>query len=397
MADRDGRVAARAVAPDELAIPGSEAPRQSWRDRLLAARDRLLANPRFHRWAGRFPPTRPIARRQARALFDLCAGFVYAQVLAACVQLKLFEILAEGPRSAAELARDLRLEADAAARLLEAAVALRLLERRGGGRYGLGMLGAASLGSPGIAAMVGHHAHFYADLADPVALLRGERATALSGYWAYAAAERPADLGKGHVSAYSGLMSASQSFVADAVLDAYPFRQHRRLLDVAGGDGTFAARAAGRVPGLSVVTFDLPAVAALANARFDAAGIGGRARAVGGDMQRDALPAGCDVLTLIRVLHDHGDQAVLALLRSCRAALPPGGTLVVAEPMSGFAGSEPMSDAYLSLYLLAMGSGRVRPAATLIGMLAEAGFAGATTAATSDPLITSIVVAKVRD
>lgn len=364
----------------------------------MAGRDRLLASPRFHRWAARFPLTRPVARRQARALFDLCAGFVYAQILSACVQLKLFEILAEGPRSAADLSRRLDLPADAALRLLEAASALRLVERRGGGRYGLGMLGAASLGSPGIAAMVGHHAHFYADLADPVALLRGGReATALSGYWAYAAAERPAELGEGRVSAYTALMSASQSFVADAVLDAYPFGRHRRLLDVAGGDGTFAAKAAGRVPGLEVVTFDLPAVAALASGRFAAAGLGGRARAVGGDMRRDPLPAGSDVLTLIRVLHDHDDEAALALLRACRAALPPGGTLVIAEPMSGFAGSEPMSDAYLALYLLAMGSGRVRPPSRLVGMLAAAGFVGSRTVPTSDPLITSIVVATTTD
>lgn len=393
MANRDLSVTA---APDELGAAMVRAPRASLRDRVMAARDRLLASPRFHRWAARFPLTRPVARRQARALFDLCAGFVYAQVLTACVQLKLFEILAGGPRTAAELGRDLGLDADAAGRLLEAATALRLVERRGHGRYGLGMLGAASLGSPGIAAMVGHHSHFYADLADPVALLRGERATALSGYWAYASTERPSDLGAGQVSAYTGLMSASQSFVADAVLDAYPFRQHRGLLDVAGGDGTFAARAAGRVPGLAVVTFDLPAVAALADARFDAAGLASRARAVGGDMQRDALPTGCDVVTLIRVLHDHGDDVAMALLRSCRAALPPGGTLVIAEPMSGIAGSQPMSDAYLALYLLAMGSGRVRPASALMAMAEKAGFADAASVATSDPLITSIVVAKVR-
>ena len=284
---------------------------------------------------------------------------------------------------------------DGAERLLEAATALRLVERRGGNRYGLGMLGAASLGSPGIAAMVGHHVHFYADLADPVGLLRGEgAATALSGYWAYAQAERPADLGAERVSAYTALMSASQSFVADAILDAYSFRGHRRLLDVAGGDGTFAARVADQAPGLEVVTFDLPAVAALATHRFETAGLADRARAVGGDMWRHELPKGSDVLTLIRVLHDHDDEAVRGMLRACRAALPPGGTLVIAEPMSGFGGSAPMSDAYLALYLLAMGRGRVRLASALIDMLAAAGFVGATTVPTSDPLITSIVIAR---
>jgi demethylspheroidene O-methyltransferase len=41
----------------------------------------------------------------------------------------------------------------------------------------LGSLGAAVVGEPGIRAMVEHNATFYADLADPVALLKGKRAS----------------------------------------------------------------------------------------------------------------------------------------------------------------------------------------------------------------------------
>ena len=44
------------------------------------------------------------------------------------------------------------------------------------------------LGNPGIAAMVEHHAALYADLADPVALLRGDESDRrLARYWPYAA------------------------------------------------------------------------------------------------------------------------------------------------------------------------------------------------------------------
>ena len=164
----------------------------SWRDRWLSARDRLLASPRFQHWAAAFPLTRPIAQRRARALFDLCAGFVYAQVLLACVQLRLFEILAEGPQTGPVLAGRLALSPEAAQRLLLAAVSLGLVEHRGQGRFGLGQLGAAFLGNPGVAAMVEHHTLLYGDLHDPVALLRGERAgTELGRYWAYAVG-RPA-------------------------------------------------------------------------------------------------------------------------------------------------------------------------------------------------------------
>ena len=65
---------------------------------------------------------------------DLCAGFVYSQILAACVQVRLFDILAEGPRTVAALAPRLGLPPDGAQRLLDAAAALRLVARRRGGR-----------------------------------------------------------------------------------------------------------------------------------------------------------------------------------------------------------------------------------------------------------------------
>ncbi len=58
------------------------------------------------------------------------------------------------------------------------------------GRFALADLGAAVIGNPGIAAMVEHHALLYADLADPVALLRGETGrTRLASYWPYAAGQ----------------------------------------------------------------------------------------------------------------------------------------------------------------------------------------------------------------
>jgi demethylspheroidene O-methyltransferase len=99
----------------------SDADSPSWTDRIFRVRDRLLISPAFRRWAARFPLTRPIAQRRALALFNLCGGFVYSQILAACVELRLFEMLAEGPRSGAALSRAMALSPEAAERLLAAA------------------------------------------------------------------------------------------------------------------------------------------------------------------------------------------------------------------------------------------------------------------------------------
>ncbi len=353
----------------------------------------LLASPRFRRLAAAFPLTRPIARRRARALFDLCAGFVYSQVLQACVQLKLFDALAKGPQSASALAIRLSLPTPAMQRLLVAAASLRLVARRGD-RFILGPLGAAMVGNPGIAAMVEHHAVLYSDLRDPVALLRGDRTdTGLAGYWPYAATDHPSHLDAGQVASYTALMAASQPLVAEGVLDAYPMHRHRRLLDVGGGDGSFLAAVAERTPALDLVLFDLPPVAEQARMRFEAAGIAARAAAVGGDFLADSLPRGADAASLVRVIHDHDDDDALAILRAIHQALPPGGTLLVAEPMADTPGAAPIADAYFGFYLLAMGRGRPRSPAEIKALLHSAGFGNARLLRTRMPILTQLMVA----
>jgi demethylspheroidene O-methyltransferase len=372
--------------------------RESLRDALRRRRDRLLADGRFQRFASAFLFTRPIARARSRALFDLCAGFVYSQVLYACVSLGLLRRLLEQPRTPAELALALALPQERLERLLGAAAALDLVQFRGGGRVGLGVLGAALLGNPGVEAMVRHHRLLYADLADPVALLRGTAGRAgLAAFWGYAGARDPAALARDEVAAYSGLMSDSQQFIADLVLAAYPFARHRRLLDVGGGEGRFALAAAAAVPQLAVQVFDLPEVAGAARARFDAAGLGTRGAVFTGDFFRDALPGGADLATLVRVVHDHDDDQVRLLLAAIRRALQPGGVLLIAEPMAGRPGSGPMADGYFGFYLLAMGSGRARRYDELRALLLEAGYADVRQRRTRNPLLASVVTARVPD
>jgi len=361
------------------------------RERAAAWRDRLVASPQFRAWAAAFPLTRPIARRHTRALFDLCAGFVYSQVLQACVQLRLFDILAEGPQTAAALAPRLALPLAGTERLLLAAVSLRLVSRRSG-RFGLGPLGAAMVGNAAIAQMVLHHRMLYADLGDPVALLRGNAGgTALGQYWRYSGAERPASLSAEHIADYTALMAASQPLVAGEVLAAYPLHRHRCLLDVGGGDGSFLESALASTPGLHGILFDLPAVADQAQSRFARADLTGRATVIGADFGRDALPGGADIVSLVRVIHDHDDPAALAILQAVRRALPPGGVLLLAEPMSGTAGAEPIGDAYFGFYLLAMGHGRTRTPAELGAMLIQAGFGRVHTIPTHTPLLVSVL------
>jgi demethylspheroidene O-methyltransferase len=97
------------------------------------------------------------------------------------------------------------------------------------------------------------------------------------------------------------------------------------------------------------------------------------------------------------VLHDHDDDVVQALLRRVRAALPKGGRVLIAEPMAGTAGAEPMGGAYFGFYLLAMGRGRPRRPDELAAMLTAAGFAGARLLPTDTPLLTRVMQADIAD
>ncbi len=363
------------------------------RDRIA----RLQATDGFRRAASAFPLTRPVAKRQARALFDLCAGFVYSQVLLAVVRLRLPERLMAGPRSAAALALELEMTEAATERLLAAAASLRLLALRGedaGGRtlYGLGSLGAALIDNPGVIAMIEHHGLLYDDLRDPVALLRGEaKQTALANYWPYA---KGAGEGAATPDEYSALMAVSQRFVAAEVLGAYPLRRHRHLLDVGGGSGAFLMAAGAAAPDLHLTLFDLPPVAAIARGRLAVSPVAARCDVVGGDFTTDPLPAGADVVSLVRVLHDHDDDAALILLRAIRRALPPGGTILIAEPMAGTRGAEPVGDAYFGFYFLAMGGGRARTPARIKEMLSIAGFSRMRLLRGRMPMVARVMVAQ---
>jgi demethylspheroidene O-methyltransferase len=400
--------------------PPAAAPRlgERLRERVRERRDRWLADPAWREAAIRFPLTRPLARRQAATLFDLMAGFVYSQVLSACVELRLFDRLARAPLAAGELAAEHALPLASAARLLEAAAALELVECRPSlarpdvpetseVTYGLGPLGATLVGNEALAALVRHHAALYRDLQDPLALLRARRGDSqLARLWSYATAGDPGALAADEVAPYSAVMTSSQALIAAQVLDAYPLRRHRVLLDIGGGEGAFVAAALERAPHLRAQLFDLPAVAERARVRLAESVVGrpsqpgleARVSCHGGDFKATPLaaqlPRGADLVSFVRVLYDHDDSTALKLLTAAREVLPRGGTVLVAEPMAGTPGAQRMGAAYFGIYLLAMGSGRVRSAAGHIALLREAGFAAVRQRRTALPLQTGLIVAR---
>lgn len=111
-------------------------------DRLCILRDQLIANPRFQNFVSKVPFLRSIAKQRANQLFDVMAGFVYSQILLACVRLNLFEILKDGPLDLDTLKNQCGLDVVPLKKLLDGAASIHLLELRSNQQYGLGKLGA---------------------------------------------------------------------------------------------------------------------------------------------------------------------------------------------------------------------------------------------------------------
>lgn len=362
----------------------AETPQLGLRARWHQVRNRLLANPRFQMIVARIPLLRLIGQRKATELHHITAGFVYSQVLSACVESELLDHLQQQPLNLTSLQHKTGLPEEGLLRLLNAAESLKLVESYPANFWGLGELGAAMSANPGIAAMVRHHRLLYRDLADPIALLQARKPTELSQYWPYALQETPTKEG----SEYSELMAASQSLIANHILDAYDLSRHNSFLDIAGGTGAFASAVLARHPQLEASVLDLkPVIESVNNATQSAISY------IAGDMFAEPLPAGRDLITLIRVLHDHDDEPVQKLLTAAHKALKPGGRLLIAEPLAETKGSEPIGHAYFGLYLWAMGSGRPRNASEISSMVKKAGFTRVWEAPSNMPCLVRIFVA----
>ncbi|WP_328799167.1 methyltransferase family protein, partial [Sandarakinorhabdus rubra] len=97
--------------------------------RWLNARNRVLMDPAFQRFAMRNWLLRGTAQRHANAMFAVISGFVQTKALTATVDAGVIRRLAGGPASTADLATGAGLPLDAMERLLGAASAIDLVER----------------------------------------------------------------------------------------------------------------------------------------------------------------------------------------------------------------------------------------------------------------------------
>ncbi|MFE6690611.1 methyltransferase [Streptomyces sp. NPDC057743] len=172
-------------------------------------------------------------------------------------------------------------------------------------------------------------------------------------------------------------MYSISTFTARALAGVYDFTRHKRLLDVGGGAGAFPIELCRTFGHLSATVFDLPPVCDLARQKITDATLDDTIDVVPGDFLRDAeLPPGHDAIILSMILHDWDEETGRTLLRKCRAALPPGGAVLICELLLNDERTGPPAAALMGMNMLVeTEGGKNYSAAEYRSWLREAGFA----------------------
>jgi acetylserotonin O-methyltransferase len=143
-----------------------------------------------------------------------------------------------------------------------------------------------------------------------------------------------------------------------AVAAAFDLSRFHRLIDLGGASGHLAEAVHERYPQIQTQVFDLPEVAKLYPGT------------IAGDFFTDALPQ-ADFFSVGRILHDWSDEKIHKLLARIYAALPEGGGLLIAEKLlePGYVAAHMQS-----LNMLIGTEGREHSAAEYEALLRAAGF-----------------------
>jgi hypothetical protein len=157
-----------------------------------------------------------------------------------------------------------------------------------------------------------------------------------------------------------------------AMLDAYDFSEIDTLADLGGGNGSVLRAVLAKYPSMRGVLFDLPNVVGRARTAIATAGLFDRCQAIGGSFFESA-PAGADAYFLRHILHDWNDEQCLTILGHIHAAAPPHARLLVVESIIE-SGNAPSFAKLLDLTMLVIPGGQERTETEWRSLLARGGF-----------------------
>jgi orsellinic acid C2-O-methyltransferase len=294
---------------------------------------------------------------------EMVRGFWKTRAIQTAVRLGLPDLMASGPRPAAEIAAQANCNADAVHRLLRALVSIGICADAGEGRFGVTPLGE-TLRSDVPGSMRGVVLHFGEMMCDLWAHLAecvrsGSSARKLSGAgddFSFLAANPEV------AAVFNSAMAQMTRQIAAAVIAVYDFSGIEKLMDVGGGYGQLLATILQANPAMRGILFDMGHAADGARRELAAAGVGGRCEVAVGDFFKE-VPAGADAYILKSIIHDWDDERSIRILRNCRRAAEKGARVLLVErvvPERMQVAPEDQLTAMLDLNMLVGPGGRER-------------------------------------
>lgn len=327
----------------------------------------------------RGPDPSPIVR--------LSTAYWESQTLLTANRLRLFDTLADGPRSAEDVAASLQLAPRSTALMLRALVGLGFLSQTGE-RFENTPMAAVFLVSRSPAFM-GNVIRYSDALYDAWgglegALRSGQPALPAETYLG----DDPART-RGFVMA----MHERALGIARALVPLIDLNGRRAMLDVGGGPGTYSVMLTERFPGLKSVVLELPGVAAVARELVAAAGAADRVTLRDGDYHHADFGSGNDVVLMSGMFHRETAAACRSLIERAAACLEPGGLLVVSDIFTDDGGTHPPFAAMFGLnMMLTAPDGGVHADADVQHWMADAGFTGLRTVSLPPPMPHRVVM-----
>lgn len=299
-------------------------------------------------------------------------GLFHAPTLAVADELHMFEALAASPLSVDQLATALALEPRAAEAMAGVMSSLGFLHLDGA-HYSLTETARTYLlpTSPFYwGGMLRRIREVPVDCRKLLASLRGGVAAAearLTAMWEAPIPPPEALVGFTHA------MHAHSFSLAMRTIGKFGITG--KLLDIAGGSGSYSIAAALHDPAVSCTVLELPAVCAVAAGYACEHGVGSRVATVAANMFSTPWPEGHDAILLADIAHDWDDQRCAELARRAFAALSPGGRVLVHEMLLDDDKVGPPTAITYSMIMVFVTQGRQRSASELRAILGAAGFA----------------------
>jgi len=301
---------------------------------------------------------------------SMASIFQDSAVLFAATDLGIFGALARlGETSAPALAKELTLDPRGATLMLDACVAVGLLEKHG--ECYRNTAESALFLVPGSPADLSKALLYMRDVYPAWGRLAG---LVKSGQ----PVESPQlHLGADEARTRTFVMSMHGKAMATAqpVLAQLPLDGCKQLLDVGGGPGTYSVAISRAYPELQATVLDLPDVIAIAQQLIQQQGAAERVHTVAGDYHVTPFPAGNDVVLFFGMLHQESAEGIQRLLRKAYDSMTPGGTVFVMDMMTDPTHTAPKFSALFAVNMaLTTTSGWVFSSAELTEWLQAAGF-----------------------